>query len=162
MTQLTTDRNVFWNALQALLTDLPTQNNITFRYLEMGQLLTHGFFVYQYGDQPNQLHLRYWKKVPPTPSFWGAPIYHLDTIRTVEKTISLLPHESYPLSAWLQLPLHLSEWKGITLDGLHCELQIEETLLTWNNDKELLPELLERIKWIRMRVYPWMPQSTSV
>jgi len=150
MERFTSDRLIFRNQIELELSEAKGLGKLSFQYLEMSQLLTHGFSFSQKSSQPNELLLRTWNAEFDKRRF-ATGIYNLDRLSISEKTIRLSEEEQLFLNNQPMENIELSDWNGMVIDGLRCQLKISDRKLVWNCNDEINHAGIELVEFLRSK-----------
>ena len=155
MEKFTNDGNKFLHQIKSELLEYQLEENwqSIFTYLEMPYFLTYAF---SYNWSKNSQNSKYRLKRKE----WNAKfdharfdkgIYNLDRLAIVEKNIAIRSKDAEYFNSIDWKAVDTVEFKGVVLDGLICELQIEEgnRVLTWNVDESMNTALKELVYTMR-------------
>ena len=155
MERFTNCRTEYWNAIKTELlnfSEYERDQSQLFTYLEMGQLLTHGFAVQQTSKNINDLKLRVWDSAFDNKRF-NLGIYNLDRLAVTEKTICLNSMDTHKIKRWLAQRPELINWNGIIVDGLFCQLEIKDEKIEWNINAQINSDLVKFVEFLRVKAY---------
>jgi hypothetical protein len=150
MENFSNNRTDYWNQIKLKLLDSKDYKDFRFRYLEMGQLLTHGLSITQVDSHRMKLILKIWKADFDNKRY-DKGIYNLDRLATNEKIIELNSEEVKKIDGLLNKELKLTDREGIVLDGLYCQLETEKNKLVWNSNEEINRNLIELVELLRSK-----------
>jgi hypothetical protein len=150
MERFSNSRTEYWNQI---IEELSAKENIDsedlrFQYVELGQLLTHGFSITQLEGNKRNLKLAIWNAKFDNKRF-DKGIYNLDRLAITNHEIELDQDELNILEEMLNSDLGLTDWEGITLDGLFCRLESGEKKIEWNCNQEINGDLLILTEFLR-------------
>jgi len=151
MEKFSNERTNYWNEIKRELLGSYDFEDFRFRYLEMGQLLSYGFSITQPANNSKTLILSVWDAEFDNERF-DKGIFNLDRLAISNKTIKLNLVEIEKVKELLGKDLNLIDWGGIVLDGLHCQLELENKKLDWNCNEEINVNLTEFIELLRNKV----------
>lgn len=154
MDRFSNSRTDYWNQIIAELSDRENTllEDYTFRYIELGQLLTHGFSITQLKGSKNYLKLAIWNADYDNKRF-NKGIYNLGRLAITQHKIKLDSDELARLEKMLKSDLELTNWGGITLDGLFCQFVSGNKKLEWNSDQEINNNLISLIAFLRNKAF---------
>ena len=118
-----------------------------FQYLEVGQLLTHGFSVTQSNQDQNSLILKILDE-----TYDNKRNYVLHPPVITEKKIALDTTEKQLINELLNTEVATIKTGAIVLDGLYCQLKFNERKLNWNIDEEMNTSLNKLVNFLRAKV----------
>ena len=148
MEKFSNKREDYWEQIKKELTNSNDSQDFQFQYLEMGQLLSHGFSVTQTKKNPEELILRIWNAEYDNKRF-DKGIFNLDRLAITEKKVKLILQESETINRLLNSELELTNWGGIVLDGLFCQFEIDDRKLIWNINEEINNNLIILVELLR-------------
>lgn len=151
MEKFSNSRTEYWDRIKSELLEAPDSEKFRFRYLQIGQLLSHGFSIFQLEGNPLQLILKIWKAEFDNQRFKKG-IYNLDRLAIIQGSIDLSLEEARRIEELLDAELKLSDCGGFVLDGLLCELDLENKKLVWNCNVEINDHLLNLVEFLRHKV----------
>ncbi|UII20922.1 hypothetical protein [Fulvivirga ligni] len=152
MEKFSNSRTEYWNQIIEELSnrkDIKSQR-LRFQYIELGQLLTHAFSITQFEGKTSSLKLAIWNAEFDNKRF-DKGIYNLDRLAVTNHDIALNPVELNKLEGLLKLDLELTNWGGITLDGLFCQFELGDKKLEWNSNQEINNNLISLIEFLRSK-----------
>ena len=148
MEKFSNNREDYWNQIKKELLDTNDSEEFRFQYLEIGQLLSHGFSVTLNEKNPSELELKIWNAEYDNKRF-DKGIFNLDRLAIASKKVKLNSQESETINRLLGAELELTNWGGIVLDGLFCQFEINGRKLDWNTNEEINNDLTELVELIR-------------
>lgn len=148
MEKFSNNREEYWNQVKKELTETTSSGKFRFHYIEIGQLLTHGFSVTLTEKNPNELSLRIWNAKYDNGRF-DKGIFNLDRLAITKNKIELSSQESEKINELLDSELELTKWEGIVLDGLYCQFETIGKKLNWNTNVEINDNLTELVELFR-------------
>jgi len=151
MEKFSNNRYDYWNQIKKELLETNDSEEFRFQYLEIGQLLSHGFSVTLNEKNPSELELKIWNAEYDNKRF-NKGIFNLDRLAIVSKKVKLNSQESETINRLLDSELELTNWGGIVLDGLSCQFEINGRKLDWNTNEEINNDLTELVELIRNKV----------
>ncbi|MCG8386353.1 MAG: hypothetical protein MJA30_12480 [Cytophagales bacterium] len=155
MEKFTNNRTEYWNAIKSELLNFSKSQeseNLRFSYLEIGELLTHGFSIQQSDEHIRDLRLRVWNAEFDNNRF-DKGIYNLNRLAVAQKTIHLSLNDAEKINEALSQNLELTNWNGIVLDGLFCQLEFDSKKLEWNVNEEINDETIKLVEFLRKKAH---------
>lgn len=151
MEKFSNNREDYWNQIKKELLDTNYSEEFRFQYIEIGQLLSHGFSVTLNEKNSTELGLKIWNADYDNKRF-DKGIFNLDRLVIADKKVKLNSQESETISRLLGTKLELTNPGGIVLDGLFCQFEINGRKLDWNTNEEINNNLTELVEIIRNKV----------
>ncbi|MEO0900354.1 MAG: hypothetical protein AAFY71_28350 [Bacteroidota bacterium] len=148
MEKFSNNREDYWNQIRKELLDTNNSEEFRFQYLEIGQLLSHGFSVTLNEKNPSDLELKIWHAEYDNKRF-DKGIFNLDRLAIAVKKVKLNSQEIGTINRLLDAELELTNWGGNVLDGLFCQFEINGRKLDWNTNEEINNDLTELVELIR-------------
>lgn len=148
MEKLSNNREDYWNQIKKELLDTNDSEDFRFQYLEIGQLLSHGYSVTLTDKNPQELVLKIWNAEYDNKRF-DKGIFNLDRLTITERNVELNSQESEKINKLLDSELELTNWRGVVLDGLFCQFETRGKNLDWNTNDEINGDLTELVEIIR-------------
>ncbi|MEM9676056.1 MAG: hypothetical protein AAF992_25930, partial [Bacteroidota bacterium] len=78
---------------------------------------------------------------------------NLDRLAITEREVAMNQDEMIEIKQLLEKEIHTIETERIVLDGLHCQLLIEDRQLEWNIDDDMNQNLSKLIGIIRGKAH---------
>jgi hypothetical protein len=152
MERISRDTIVLFNELKKELADfeLEQKEKLKFTYCEIGQLLTHAFSVSLTTLDKHFLRIKNWNTEFYKEGF-ELGFFNLDRIAITEKKIELTDSEFSKIQEIIEKDLSKIKINGITLDGLFCQLKIDNSLIQWNTNEEMNENLSELVFILRKK-----------
>ncbi|MCR9252824.1 MAG: hypothetical protein NXI20_20545 [bacterium] len=147
MEKFSNNRDEYWNQIKKELGFGKTEN-FRLQYLEMGQLLSHGFSVALTEKNPDELILKIWNAEYDNSRF-NKGIFKLDRLTITDNITKLSIQESETINRLLDSKLELTNGGGIVLDGLFCQFETNNIKLNWNTNEEINDDLTEIVELLR-------------
>jgi len=148
MEKFSNNRGDYWNQIKKELLDTNDSNGFRFQYLEIGQLLSHGYSVTLTDKNPQELVLKIWNAEYDNKRF-DKGIFNLDRLAITDRKVELNSQELEKINKLLDSELELTNWGGIVLDGLFCQFETSGKKLDWNTNDEINGDLTELVEIIR-------------
>ena len=148
MEKFSNNRKEYWNQVKKELKGSIQSDDFRFQYVEIGQLLTHGFSVTLTKKNPQELDLKIWDAEYDNTRY-DKGIFNLNRIAITEKKVELNSRELDTIKRLLNSSLELNNSDGIVLDGLFCQFEIKDIKLNWNANEEINKNLNELVKFLR-------------
>ncbi|MEH0157322.1 hypothetical protein V6R21_24625 [Limibacter armeniacum] len=148
MEKFSNNRENYWNQIKKELSDVNDSGDFRFQYLEIGQLLSHGFSVTLTEKNPRELVLKTWNAEYDNQRF-DKGIFNLDRLAITDRKVELNSQESKTINKLLDSKLELTNWGGIVLDGLFCQFETNDRKLDWNTNEEINDDLIELVELLR-------------
>lgn len=147
MERFSNSREAYWDQIKS---ELCSDNFETcvFRYLEMGQLLQHGYSISQLQKSTDTLIIRYWKAAYDAERF-DKGIYNLDRLAIEKKEVKLTQPEVFFIQASLKEKFDLTNWGGIVLDGYYRLLETDDQEVIWNIESEINEPLIAFTRFLQ-------------
>jgi len=146
------NREDYWNQIRKELLGTNDSSGFRFQYLEMGQLLSHGFSVTLTEKNPRELVLNIWNAAYDNKRFEKG-IFNLDRLAITERKLELNSQESITINRLINSELELTNCGGLVLDGLFCQFETNGRKLDWNTNEEINNELTELVELLRNKAY---------
>lgn len=141
----------YWKQIIKELTCDSNVESQNFQYLEVEQLLTYGFSVILPKLNPHVLHIKVWNAEYDNNRFRNG-IFNLSRLAISDRKINLNDKESQTIQLLIESALDLKESKGIVLDGLFCQLEINDKTLRWNTNTEMNDNLNKLVVFLRGKI----------
>jgi hypothetical protein len=141
----------YWKQIKTELLDTVDTENCQFRYLEIGQLLTHGFSVIQTKKNPQELVFKIWNAKYDNRRF-DKGIFNLARLAITDCKIKLKPYDLKQINNLLSSELKLTKWDGFVLDGLYCQFETKNKKLNWNMNEEINGNLSKLIELVNDQI----------
>ncbi|GGG08168.1 hypothetical protein GCM10011344_05910 [Dokdonia pacifica] len=151
MERFSNSTEAYWNQIQKELLNGYDSKDFRFQYLEMGQLLSHGFSIAQTKRNSTQLIVKVWDAAYDNKRF-SKRIFNLDRLAITDKKVELTGQELERINRLLNTKLDLTNWGGIVLDGLFCQFEINNKKMDWNVNEEINDNLTELVELLRSKV----------
>ena len=148
MERLSNSREEYWSQIKKELSGTNDSGGFRFQYIEIGQLLSHGFSVTLTDKQPQVLVVRTWNATYDNGRF-DQGIFNLDRLAITNRTVPLSLQESDTVNRLLNTEIELKNRVGVVLDGLFCQLEHNGRKLDWNTDEEMNDNLTELVELVR-------------
>ncbi|WP_299680407.1 hypothetical protein [uncultured Dokdonia sp.] len=151
MEKFSNNRDHYWDQIKIELLEINDFENFRFQYLEMGQLFSHGFSITQIEKNSKELILKIWNAEYDNKRF-DKEIFNLSRLAITDSKIELNVQESETINKLLNTELSLTNYKGIVLDGLFCQLEFDNKKMNWNINEEINDDLTQLVKFLRSKV----------
>ncbi len=150
MEKFSNHREDCWNQIKMELLDTNDSGDFRFQYLEIGQLLSHGFSVTLTEKNPRALALKIWNAEYDNKRF-DKGIFNLHRLAISDRKVDLNTQELETINRLLDSELKLTNWGGMVLDGLFCQFETNSRKLNWNINKEINDDLTELVELLRKK-----------
>ena len=152
MERLTSDRDSYLKEVIKELTEIDLLKNeeSRFTFCEVGQLFTHGYSVSLIFGEKEYLKIKLWNADYDNDRF-KLGIFNLDRLAVTERNFYLSESELNKVNGILEQELDTKDYAGIVLDGLFCQLNMENKTLMWNIDAEMNENLNNLISILRKK-----------
>ncbi|MDF1698092.1 MAG: hypothetical protein P1U56_19750 [Saprospiraceae bacterium] len=150
MEKFSNNRTAYWNQIIAELLTVTDAEEFRFQYLEVGQLLSHGFSITQFKNNSSLLIIKIWNAKLDNLRF-NKGVYNLDRLAIYTHQVEWNPLEEENVSQLVDAELGLSNWNGVVLDGLFCQLEIDNKKFKWNINEEMNDSLNKFISILRKK-----------
>ena len=151
METFSNNREEYWNQIKKELSETNDLGNFQLQYIEIGQLLSHGFSITLTEQTPQKLTLKTWNAEYDNNRF-DKGIFNLDRLAITERKIELNSQELDSINRLLHSNLERTNKAGVILDGLWCQLKTNDILLNWNTNDEINEGLTELIELLRNKM----------
>lgn len=148
MENFSNNREDYWNQIKKELLDTKDAKDFRFQYLEMGQLLSHGFSVTMTKKSPQQLILKIWNAEFDNNRF-NKGIFNLDRLAITDCKIELNLQEVKTINVLLNKKLGLTNRGGMVLDGVLCQFEVDGEKIQWTANEEINDDLARLVKLLR-------------
>lgn len=148
MEKFSNNREDYWKQIKKELIATNDSIDFVFRYLEIGQLLSHGFSAVLTEKNPRELVLKIWNAEYDNKRF-DKGVFNLDRLAITDRKVELNSKEIQTINKLLDSKLELTNRAGIVLDGLLCQFEINGRKLDWNVNEEINNNLTQLAELLR-------------